>query len=103
MHLRPATADLPRPGPRAVPARVRALRHPHAHAAHPPAGRRGLGGRRARGHAGQGERMRRLTSWIVTAALVLSRPAAFAGLVLVVLLSFRLIPPVWWWAAIGGL
>jgi hypothetical protein len=47
--------------------------------------------------------MRRLTSWIVTAALVLSRPAAFAGLVLVVLLSFRLIPPVWWWAAIGGL
>lgn len=47
--------------------------------------------------------MRRLTSWLVVAAMLLSRPAAIAGLVLVLLLGFDLISPAWWWAAIGGL
>ncbi len=45
--------------------------------------------------------MRRLFAWLVAAAMILSRPAAIAGLVLVVLLSFGLIPAAWWWAAVG--
>lgn len=45
--------------------------------------------------------MKRLTAWLVCALMILSRPAFFAGLVLVVLLSFDLIPSAWWWAALG--
>jgi hypothetical protein len=47
--------------------------------------------------------MKRLVAWLVAAAMILSRPAFIAGLVLVVLLLFGLIPTGWWWAAAGGL